>query len=157
MSPLPLVRHFYPETGPAKPAASASDDFPPEIDEKAQPEGEDGVMEDMATLAINPVTAPGPGGCRRSHHVTGRFWPNGRCRNHVGAARGDNAGGFDFLIQNYRKPIIHFMYRMVRQSGRCRRAGPRGFSADVPVTRDLPRRGAVLSTPGSIGLQRIWV
>jgi RNA polymerase sigma-70 factor, ECF subfamily len=28
--------------------------------------------------------------------------------------RAGNMAGFDFLIQKYRKPIIHFMYRMVR-------------------------------------------
>ena len=28
--------------------------------------------------------------------------------------RAGNIAGFDFLIQKYRKPIIHFMYRMVR-------------------------------------------
>src|SRR5437764_11343557 len=28
--------------------------------------------------------------------------------------RTGNMAGFDYLIQKYRKPIIHFMYRMVR-------------------------------------------
>jgi RNA polymerase sigma-70 factor (ECF subfamily) len=77
------------QTGSQNPDLSDGDEIPPEIDEKAQPEGEDGVMEDMATLAINP-------------------------RLLMLELRTGNMAGFDYLIQKYRKPIIHFMYRMVR-------------------------------------------
>ena len=65
----------------------------------------------MATLAINPrllenlrlprsTTPPA-----NSH----RWTTPPSCWN---SAAG-NMAGFDFLIQKYRKPIIHFMYRMV--------------------------------------------
>ena len=104
-------RHSTPETGPAKPAASASDDFPPEIDEKAQPEGEDGVMEDMATLAINPRLLEGLEDVK-GHHVTGDFGQMDDAAIML-ELRSGNMAGFDFLIQKYRKPNFHFMYRMV--------------------------------------------
>ncbi len=97
----------------------------------AQPSGEDGVTEDMSTLAINPTQfqpgsltandfqlgqeqfeseagAPGP-----ELHLSGDF-------AHMDDAaimlelKAGNMAGFDFLIQKYRKPIINFMYRMTR-------------------------------------------
>src|SRR5271156_2981557 len=104
-------RHSAPETRPAEPAASATDGFPPEIDEKPQPEGEDGVMEDMATLAINPRLLEGLEEVER-HHVTGDFGQMDDAAIMLELRTG-NMAGFDFLIQKYRKPIIHFMYRMV--------------------------------------------
>src|SRR3981189_327050 len=38
------------QTGSQNPDLSDGDEIPPEFDEKAQPEDEDGVMDDMATL-----------------------------------------------------------------------------------------------------------
>ena len=99
------------ETGPDGPTTPSGDDFPAEIDEKAQPEDEDGVIEDMATLAINPrllenlQTAEG-------HEAAGNFGQMDDAAIML-ELRSGNMAGFDFLIQKYRKPIIHFMYRMV--------------------------------------------
>jgi len=46
--PVVLTR----KTRPLKPHLSDGDEIPPEIDEKAQPDGEDGVMEAMAPLRL---------------------------------------------------------------------------------------------------------
>jgi RNA polymerase sigma-70 factor (ECF subfamily) len=101
-----------PANGPKGQHPSKVDDNPPEIDEKAQPENEDGVMDDMATLAINPrllENVPTP----ETHHATGDFGQMDDAAIML-ELRSGNMAGFDFLLQKYRKPIIHFMYRMVR-------------------------------------------
>jgi RNA polymerase sigma-70 factor (ECF subfamily) len=82
----------------------------PESDPKAQQEGEDGVMEDMATLALNPRFIEG-------FQATGSSQAAGFDRMDDAAImlalRDGNMASFDFLVQKYRRPIIHFMYRMV--------------------------------------------
>jgi len=82
-----------------------------EIDEKAQPRDEDGVMDDMATLAINPRLLESLQSVE-SHHAPGDFAQMDDAAIMLELSSG-NMAGFDFLIQKYRKPIIHFMYRMV--------------------------------------------
>jgi RNA polymerase sigma-70 factor (ECF subfamily) len=99
------------ETGPDGAAARADGDIPAEIDEKAQPEDEDGVIEDMATLAINPRLLENLQSVE-SHQVAGDFGQMDDAAIML-QLRSGNMAGFDFLIQKYRKPIIHFMYRMV--------------------------------------------
>jgi RNA polymerase sigma-70 factor, ECF subfamily len=84
---------------------------PLEIDEKAQPEGEDGVMEDMATLAVNPQLFETLE-ATKTHLAAGEFGQMDDAAIML-ELRAGNMAGFDFLIQKYRKPIIHFMYRMV--------------------------------------------
>jgi RNA polymerase sigma-70 factor (ECF subfamily) len=101
-----------PKTGPQNPDLSNSDEIPPEIDEKAQPESEDGVMEDMATLAINPRLLANLEAAE-THHAAGDFGQMDDATIMLELRTG-NMAGFDYLIQKYRKPIIHFMYRMVR-------------------------------------------
>ena len=81
-------------------------------DISAQHVGDNGVSEDMATLAINPTLL-------ESLQATERIVPSGDFAHMDDAAimlelRAGNMAGFDFLLQKYRKPIIHFMYRMVR-------------------------------------------
>jgi RNA polymerase sigma-70 factor (ECF subfamily) len=98
-------------TGPDGPTARSGDDFPAEIDAKAQPEDEDGVIEDMATLAINPRLLENLKAAE-SHQVAGDFGQMDDAAIML-QLRSGNMAGFDFLIQKYRKPIIHFMYRMV--------------------------------------------
>jgi RNA polymerase sigma-70 factor, ECF subfamily len=100
-----------PKTGPQGPTPSEDDEIPVEIDEKAQPEGEDGVMDDMATLAINPRLLENLQAAE-THHVAGEFGQMDDATIMLELRTG-NMAGFDFLIQKYRKPIIHFMYRMV--------------------------------------------
>jgi RNA polymerase sigma-70 factor, ECF subfamily len=94
------------------PTLSDGDEIPLEIDGKAQPEGEDGVMEDMATLAINPRLLANLEAAE-THHAAGDFGQMDDATIMLELRTG-NMAGFDYLIQKYRKPIIHFMYRMVR-------------------------------------------
>src|ERR1035437_2792682 len=79
--------------------------------ETAQPHEEDGVMEDMATLAVNPGVLEGvrpPSVAQGSAHFAEL-----EDSAIMLELRAGNMSGFDFLIQKYRKPIINFMYRMV--------------------------------------------
>jgi RNA polymerase sigma-70 factor (ECF subfamily) len=99
------------QTTPQSPHLS-DEEISPEIDEKAQPEGEDGVMEDMATLAINPRLLANLEAAE-THHAVGDFGQMDDATIMLELRTG-NMAGFDYLIQKYRKPIIHFMYRMVR-------------------------------------------
>jgi len=99
-------------TGPKKPDLADGEEIPSEIDGKAQPEAEDGVMDDMATLAINPRLLENLQAAE-NHYAAGDFGQMDDAAIML-ELRSGNMAGFDFLIQKYRKPIIHFMYRMVR-------------------------------------------
>ncbi|MDE1178467.1 MAG: RNA polymerase sigma factor [Edaphobacter sp.] len=83
---------------------------PPDFSDLAQPPDQDRVVEDMATLAISPqITTRLP---EIRHSSAGDF------RQMDDAAimlelKAGNMAGFDYLVEKYRKPIIHFMYRMV--------------------------------------------
>jgi RNA polymerase sigma-70 factor (ECF subfamily) len=101
-----------PQTDHQHPPLSERDEIPPEIGEKAQPDDEDGVMEDMATLAINPRLLANLEEAE-THHSAGDFGQMDDAAIMLELRTG-NMAGFDYLIQKYRKPIIHFMYRMVR-------------------------------------------
>ncbi|HEY4359278.1 MAG TPA: sigma-70 family RNA polymerase sigma factor [Acidobacteriaceae bacterium] len=102
---------------------------------EAQPADEDRVTEDMGTLALNP-TMPGMlDGVRagtsadRAGSAADVLTPEQRKARAAAAARGDfsdfsdadvmlelragNMAAFDVLLAKYRKPIIHFMFRMV--------------------------------------------
>ena len=83
----------------------------PEFEPEAQPSDEDGVMDDMATLAINPRLIENLHAAE-NHHAAGDFGQMDDAAIMLELRTG-NMAGFDFLIQKYRKPIIHFMYRMV--------------------------------------------
>jgi RNA polymerase sigma-70 factor (ECF subfamily) len=112
-------RHFAPSSGPTGTPADA-DPVAPEGEESdeeenfadsAQPREEDGVMEDMATLAVNPGVLEGvlqPSVQQGSAHFA--EMEDSAIMLELSAG---NMSGFDFLIQKYRKPIINFMYRMV--------------------------------------------
>jgi RNA polymerase sigma-70 factor, ECF subfamily len=80
-------------------------------DGEAQPGEEDGVMDDMATLAINPTLLANLEATDAQRH-SGNFAQMDDSAIML-QLRAGNMAGFDFLIQKYRKPIIHFMYRMV--------------------------------------------
>jgi len=77
----------------------------------AQPDAKDGVTEDMATLAVNPellqqlAAAEAP-------RSSGDFAGMDDAAIMLQLSAG-NMAAFDLLLQKYRKPIIHFMYRMV--------------------------------------------
>jgi RNA polymerase sigma-70 factor, ECF subfamily len=80
-------------------------------DDSPQPHEEDGVSEDMATLAVNPGVLQGvhPGSVAQG---SAHFHEMEDSAIMLELSAG-NMSGFDFLIQKYRKPIINFMYRMV--------------------------------------------
>jgi RNA polymerase sigma-70 factor (ECF subfamily) len=106
----------------------------------AQPEAQDGVSEDMSTLAFNPgltgFPGPNPGippeavhHGRQEPESLAQLTPAQAAARAVAVARGDfsvltdaeimlelragNMGAFDVLLAKYRKPIVHFMFRMV--------------------------------------------
>ena len=92
-----------------------------EIVDSAQPQDEDGVTDDMSTMAINPTHLK-PADLERLAESNGSpvaLHLNGDFAQMDDAAimlelKAGNMAGFDFLIQKYRKPIINFMYRMTR-------------------------------------------
>jgi RNA polymerase sigma-70 factor (ECF subfamily) len=88
---------------------------PQDLEIPAQPHDEDGVIEDMATLAVNPGLLEGveipsvPQGSAHFHDMEDSAI--------MLELRAGNMAGFDYLIQKYRKPIVNFMYRMVHNQG----------------------------------------
>jgi len=93
----------------------ASENFRPDRSFSAQPSASTGVKEDMATLVLDnsslgaaPATWPdGP-----QKMVVG-MEPAGDAAIMLRAAAGDEAA-FNYLTQKYHRPIIHFLFRMVR-------------------------------------------
>ena len=110
---------------PGRAAGAAAGDGAPqelvEIADSTQPPDEDGVREDMSTMAINPTHLK-PSDLERL--ATNEMGPpvlhlNGDFAEMEDSAvmlelKAGNMAAFDFLIQKYRKPIINFMYRMTR-------------------------------------------
>jgi RNA polymerase sigma-70 factor (ECF subfamily) len=93
-----------------------ADEIETEFAVSAQPHDQDGVMEDMATLAVNPgvleaVMPPSPS---QSLAQGSEHFPQMEDSAIMLELSAGNMSGFDFLIQKYRKPIVNFMYRMVR-------------------------------------------
>ena len=93
---------------PSTPQAAAN---PAEIVSQAQPRDEDGVSSSMATLAINAQLAERLPAT--SQHSASADFAQMDDAAIMLELRAGNMAGFDYLIQKYRKPIIHFMYRMV--------------------------------------------
>jgi RNA polymerase sigma-70 factor (ECF subfamily) len=128
---------------PPLPPPAASPDSIDSADISPQPEAQDGVSEDMSTLAFNPGltgfpgTNPGipPAGLnqapngRPEQELIAELTPAQAAARAAAVARGDfsgltdaevmlelrsgNMGAFDVLLAKYRKPIVHFMFRMV--------------------------------------------
>ena len=96
---------------PSRDSPENREDNPPEFDPETQPPDEDGVMDGMATLAISPRLLENLQAAE-GHHPAGDFGQMDDAAIML-ELRAGNMAGFDFLIQKYRKPIIHFMYRMV--------------------------------------------
>ncbi len=89
---------------------------------EAQPSRRDGVPEDMATMVLdspalvagsvtgstlraNPVSGPGL-------NLRGEVDPAGDAAVMLRVAAGDE-GSFNYLVEKYHRPMIHFLYRMV--------------------------------------------
>ena len=122
-----------PVTPPAESRVEADDpQFTAESDDLAQPEAEDGVTEDMGTLAIHPglLNVPQDAHLLADPPLGAEALTPEQVRARAAAvARGDfsqlsdaevmlelrsgNMAAFDILLAKYRKPIIHFMFRMV--------------------------------------------
>ncbi len=81
----------------------------------AQPSHGDGVREDMATLVLdNPALGDGPAARSSMHRVTGQALDDSSdAAIMLRVAAGDESG-FNFLVEKYHRPIIHFLFRMVR-------------------------------------------
>jgi RNA polymerase sigma-70 factor (ECF subfamily) len=85
-----------------------------EIAETAQPSGENRVPEDMATLVLdNTVLGAGPARPEAGYGVHADLDPASDAAIMLRVAAGDEAS-FNFLVQKHHRPIIHFLFRMVR-------------------------------------------
>ncbi|MGD0548000.1 MAG: sigma-70 family RNA polymerase sigma factor [Terracidiphilus sp.] len=103
-----------------QPILLSGEDSGPENLSSAQPSGADGVQEDMATLILDntslgaaPAARPegGPSAAIRLNSAVGES--AGDVAAMMRAAAGDEAA-FNFLAEKYHRPIIHFLFRMVR-------------------------------------------
>jgi RNA polymerase sigma-70 factor (ECF subfamily) len=98
--------------GPKTPARGKSS---PETSFPAQPSGPNGVPQGMATLVLdNPALGakqaarPGEWGA-----APGSLGPLSDAEIMLRAAAGDESS-FNYLVERYYRPIIHFLFRMVR-------------------------------------------
>jgi RNA polymerase sigma-70 factor (ECF subfamily) len=141
-----MKSHPINDVPPGKPPAALRDSVD-SADISAQPEPQDGVSEDMSTLAFHPggplhpgftgFPGPNPGIPSLNRAANGRPEPEALAQltpaqaaaRADAVARGDfsvltdaevmlelragNMGAFDVLLAKYRKPIVHFMFRMV--------------------------------------------
>jgi len=85
---------------------------------EAQPSHGDGVSEDMATMVLDsPALVAGstlrPNSIPESGlNLRGEVDPAGDAAVMLRVAAGDEAG-FNYLVEKYHRPMIHFLYRMV--------------------------------------------
>jgi RNA polymerase sigma-70 factor, ECF subfamily len=81
--------------------------------ENPQPSSPNGVTEDMATLAINPtlgtVSAATAAGAPSGNAALD---PTSDAAIMLRVAQGDESG-FNYLVEKYHRPMVHFLYRMV--------------------------------------------
>lgn len=84
---------------------------PPPDPDSAQPESPNRVSKGMATLAVSPTLLDDLRTAEQ-HRSPGEF-ASMEDSDVMLQLRAGNMAGFDYLVQKYRKPIIHFMYRMV--------------------------------------------
>jgi RNA polymerase sigma-70 factor, ECF subfamily len=116
------ARSSRPERGAGDAPKSPPEDgnSSPETAYGAQPSGRDGVPEDMATMVLdNPALVAGSaaGSTLRPNST-----PESGVRNEVDpasdaavmlrVAAGDESS-FNYLVEKYHRPMIHFLYRMV--------------------------------------------
>lgn len=83
--------------------------------EAAQPSDGDGVREGMATLVLdNPALGDGPAARSGMHRGQSHAMDESSdAAIMLRVAAGDESG-FNFLVEKYHRPIIHFLFRMVR-------------------------------------------
>jgi RNA polymerase sigma-70 factor (ECF subfamily) len=111
--PASLARFSGPHSGPVasgKPGAEST--------ELPQPSGGDGVPEDMATMVLDNSAlgagAASPPGSRPDPipASAAALDPASDAAIMLRVAAGDEAG-FNYLVERYHRPMIHFLYRMV--------------------------------------------
>jgi RNA polymerase sigma-70 factor (ECF subfamily) len=101
--------------GPYK-NGGATGNSSPETAHKAQPSGPDGVPEDMATLVLdNSVLGAGAASRpdSRPNTLVGGLESATDAAIMLRVAAGDESG-FNYLVEKYHWPMIHFLFRMVR-------------------------------------------
>jgi RNA polymerase sigma-70 factor (ECF subfamily) len=114
---------------PASPDPRPEEEIPPKRDDPTQPPEEDGVSEDMGTLALHPGLLDRSRDRSPADILVPELSPADQEARRVAVARGDfsalsdaevmlelkagNLQAFDILLGKYRKPIMHFMFRMV--------------------------------------------
>jgi RNA polymerase sigma-70 factor, ECF subfamily len=120
---MPLSRRVQPDQPPISPKSGEEGDF-------AQPEEKDGVSEDMATYALHPgVLDTVEQRPAMAPLIAVDLTPEKMEARRAAVERGDfsvltdaevmlelkagNMDAFDVLLAKYRKPIVHFMFRMV--------------------------------------------
>jgi RNA polymerase sigma-70 factor (ECF subfamily) len=88
-------------------------DFERETAYTAQPSGQSGVPEDMATMVLDN-TALGTGSSARAESgaLRAELDPASDAAMMLRVAAGDE-GAFNFLVEKHNRPVIHFLYRMV--------------------------------------------
>lgn len=106
----------------SRPGGSAPADADAEVPDDAQQNAQAGVEEDMATLALNPgmmtgtEALPEAEGKALSEELlkteSGKPSETGDAEVMLRLAAGD-LDCFEYLMNKYRRPIVHFMYRMV--------------------------------------------
>jgi RNA polymerase sigma-70 factor, ECF subfamily len=89
----------------------------PETVQGAQPSPRDGVPEDMATMVLeNPALVGGPATqmnpAEAGLGVRADVDPASDAAVMLRVAAGDESG-FNYLVEKYHRPMIHFLYRMV--------------------------------------------
>jgi RNA polymerase sigma-70 factor (ECF subfamily) len=99
----------------ASPKPLKRENFEPETALSAQPSGQDGVPEDMATLVLdNPSLGARPAMQPEERQgLVASLDPLSDAAIMLRAAAGDESG-FNYLAEKYHRPIIHFLFRMVR-------------------------------------------
>jgi RNA polymerase sigma-70 factor (ECF subfamily) len=91
----------------------------PEFEGEAQPSGPIGVPEDMATMVLDKPALGASGSSWQGSRpdagagLRGGFDPASDAAVMLRVAAGDEAG-FNFLVEKYHRPMIHFLFRMVR-------------------------------------------
>jgi RNA polymerase sigma-70 factor (ECF subfamily) len=91
---------------PEEPGESAEDPSLP------QPDDDSCVEEDMATIVLDQSILKGTQAGSARTFVAGGLGEMSDAEIMLRVREGDDSG-FNFLIEKYRKPIIHFMFRMV--------------------------------------------
>jgi RNA polymerase sigma-70 factor (ECF subfamily) len=124
MDPQPDPDSVGPEGRPDDPRRPSSrplddeddSDLPPEEDEEepAQRFADDGVKQDMGTVAVHPSSHAGATGPAATLPAlpAGGWQELSDAEIMLRVAAGDEAG-FGVLVEKYRRQMVHFMYRMV--------------------------------------------